>query len=64
MAQATLAASSQEDMREKLAEVMESKRYIEEPEILPWYKKDVDELKPRTRDLFENYSHVAPAEVE
>jgi hypothetical protein len=64
MVEATSPESSQEDVRKKLAEIMESKQYVEEPEILPWYKKDVDELKPRTRDLFENYSHVPSAEVE
>jgi hypothetical protein len=51
-------------MRENLEEILASKSYIEKPESLPWYKKNLDELKPRTRDLFENYSHVPAADVE
>jgi hypothetical protein len=64
MAQVASAEGSEQDMREKLEKIMNSKSYIEKPEILPWYKKDLEELKPRTRDLFENYSHVPSAEVE
>jgi hypothetical protein len=63
MAQAT-PTESLEETHKKLAHYMETKRYLEEPEVLPWYKKNLDEVKPRTRELFENYSHIAPAEVE
>ncbi|KAH4263700.1 hypothetical protein HBI04_148700 [Parastagonospora nodorum] len=53
-----------QEIQRKLGEYIETKRYIEEPEILPWYKKEIGELKPPARDLFEQYSHVAPDEVE
>jgi hypothetical protein len=67
MAQSNAPEGSPEYMREmqkKLAEYIETKRYIDEPEILPWYKKDLTEIKPPARELFEKYSHVSPAEVE
>jgi SAM-dependent methyltransferase len=64
MTENTPADGSVEDIREKLAHWVETKRYIEEPEILPWYKKELNEIKPQTRDLFEQYSSIAPAEVE
>jgi SAM-dependent methyltransferase len=63
MAEAT-PTESLDEIHKKLAHYVETKRYIEEPEVLPWYKKNLDEIKPRTRELFEKYSHIAPAEVE
>ncbi|KAL5119572.1 hypothetical protein ACEQ8H_002418 [Pleosporales sp. CAS-2024a] len=53
-----------EDMRKQLAEFFETKRYIDEPEVFPWFKKDIVEIKPPAREIFEKYSHIAPAEVE
>jgi hypothetical protein len=64
MAPDTSAEGSLSEMHKKLAQIVETKGYIDQPELLPWYKKDLTEIKPHTRDLFENYSHVAPAEVE
>lgn len=67
MAQSTPAEGSPEymqEMQKKLAEYIDTKRYINEPEILPWYKKDLAEIKLPARELFEKYSNVAPAEVE
>lgn len=52
------------DMHKKLAQIVETKQYIDNPGLLPWYKKELAEIKPHTRDLFESYSHVPPAEVE
>jgi hypothetical protein len=60
MAEAT-PTESLDEIHKKLAHYVETKRYIEEPEVLPWYKKNLDEIKPRTRELFEKYSHIAPA---
>jgi hypothetical protein len=56
-------AESQEDMQKRMAHYIDTKRYLDEPEVLPWYKKDLTEIKPYTRELFENYCHIAPAEV-
>jgi hypothetical protein len=64
MAQTAPAEGFPEEMHRKVKHYIDTKRYIEEPELLPWYKKDLDELKPRTRELFEKYCHIAPAEVE
>jgi SAM-dependent methyltransferase len=57
-------AESQEDIQKRLAYYIEIKKYIDEPEVLPWYKKDLGEIKPQTRQLFEDYCHIAPTEVE
>jgi hypothetical protein len=57
-------SESQEDMQKRMAHYIETKRYLDEPEVLPWYKKDLTEIKPHTGELFENYCHVPPAEVE
>lgn len=63
MAQST-AADPKEEFQKKIAEYIKTKRYIEEPDLLPWYKKDIQEIKPRTRELLEAYSNIPPAEVE
>jgi hypothetical protein len=53
-----------QQMQKKLADIIDNKKYIDEPGLLPWYKKDLAEMKPPARELFEKYSNVAPAEVE
>lgn len=64
MAQNAPATESIDDLHKKLAHAVETKQYIDNPEILPWYKKDLGEIKPHTRELFENYSHIPSEEVE
>ena len=64
MAQPSSTADSPEDTHQKLSRLIDTKRYIEEPEVLPWYKEDLDELKPRTRELFEQYCNLASVDVE
>jgi SAM-dependent methyltransferase len=64
MSQTAPVEGSPEDTHQKLKHYIDTKRYIEEPEILPWYKKDLHELKPRTRELFEQYCNIDPASVE
>ncbi|KAF2822198.1 hypothetical protein CC86DRAFT_373368 [Ophiobolus disseminans] len=63
MAQSTV-ADPQDEMHKKIAFYIETKKYVDEPELLPWYKKELGELKPRTRELLETYSNIAPADVE
>jgi hypothetical protein len=53
-----------DEVQKRLAHYIEIKKYVDEPEVLPWYKKDLTELRPHTRELFEDYSHIAPTEVE
>lgn len=60
----SIAADPQEELHKKVAYYVETKRYVDEPELLPWYKKELGELKPRTRELLEKYSNIAPADVE
>jgi hypothetical protein len=67
MADTTPAEGSPEymqQMQKKLAEIIDTKKYIDEPGLLPWYKEDLPEMKPPARELFEKYSNVAPAEIE
>lgn len=33
------------------------------PEDLPWFRKELDDLKPHVRELFEKYSRVPPDDV-
>jgi phenolic acid decarboxylase len=42
---------------------LKDKRWIEEPEVLPWYVKDLVDLEPKTRELFETYSRVPSDDV-
>lgn len=37
--------------------------WVDHPEILPWYVKDLVDLQPTTKELFETYSKVPPVEV-
>lgn len=60
----SIATDPQEEIHKKVASYIETKRYVDEPELLPWYKKELGELKPRTRELLETYSKIAPNEVE
>ncbi|KAJ8119119.1 hypothetical protein OPT61_g7 [Boeremia exigua] len=37
--------------------------WVDQPEVLPWYVKDLTDLQPTTKELFETYSKVPPDEV-
>lgn len=49
--------------RSAVERIVALKAYIDEPELLPWYTKELEEPKPAVRDLFENYSKVPPTDV-
>ncbi|CAO2651828.1 Nn.00g001110.m01.CDS01 [Neocucurbitaria sp. VM-36] len=63
MSQAAPTEDPHEKERTAVEQVLSSKAYVDNPELLPWYKKDIEELKPATRDLFEKYSKVPPDDV-
>lgn len=45
--------------------IIESKAYVDNPELLPWYHKDfVEPIKPVTKELFQEYSKVPADELE
>jgi hypothetical protein len=46
-----------------IQQYINDKRWIEEPEIMPWYVKELTDLEPATRGLFETYSKVPSDEV-
>ena len=52
-----------EKERTAVEQVLSSKAYVDNPDLLPWYKRDIEELKPATRDLFEKYSKVPSYDV-
>lgn len=52
-----------ENFRSKLEHMVETKAYVNNLEMVPWYTKELEEPKPAARDLFERYSKVPPADV-
>lgn len=42
---------------------MKDRRWIDDPEVLPWYVKDLVDLQPKTRELFETYSKIPSDDV-
>lgn len=64
MAQNYSAPDSPAETAAKIKHYIDTKQYIDEPEILPWYKKELDEIKPRIRELLEEYSKIPSAELE
>lgn len=63
MSQASQAQDSMEKERDTVEQIVASKAYVDNPELLPWYKKDIVDLKPETRKVFEDYSHVPGDDV-
>lgn len=52
-----------QEERNALEQIVATKAYVDNPELLPWYTKEIEELKPDVRDLFENYTKVPSADV-
>ena len=42
---------------------LKDKTWVDNPEVLPWYVKDLVDLQPKTKELFETYSKVPSDEV-
>ncbi len=42
---------------------LQDKTYMDHAEVLPWYNKELVDLEPKTRELFETYSKVPSDEV-
>ncbi|KAF3049268.1 hypothetical protein E8E11_001028 [Didymella keratinophila] len=42
---------------------LKDKTWVDDPEVLPWYVKDLVDLQPTTKELFETYSKVPSDEV-
>lgn len=63
MSQAAPSDDAHGKERSAVEQVFANKSYVDNPELLPWYMKDLDNLKPAARDLFENYSKVPSHEV-
>ncbi|KAI8943185.1 hypothetical protein NX059_001214 [Plenodomus lindquistii] len=52
-----------EGERKKMEEIIASKAYVNNPEILPWYTAELEEPTAETKKLFEGYSKVPSADV-
>ncbi|KAH6625445.1 hypothetical protein C7974DRAFT_396109 [Boeremia exigua] len=46
-----------------IEQFLKNKTWVDQPEVLPWYVKDLVDLPPNTRELFETYSKVPSDEV-
>ncbi|KAJ4993216.1 methyltransferase domain-containing protein [Stagonosporopsis vannaccii] len=42
---------------------LKNKTWADQPEVLPWYVKDLKDLQPKTKELFEIYSKVPSNEL-
>ncbi|KAH7386098.1 hypothetical protein BKA66DRAFT_415218 [Pyrenochaeta sp. MPI-SDFR-AT-0127] len=63
MAQASSHPEALEKERNAVEQIIATKAYVDNPELLPWYKEDIIDLKPETRELFEKYCNVPPVDV-
>jgi hypothetical protein len=63
MTEATPAHDPAQEERSKVEQIVANKEYVNDPELLPWYTKELEEPKPATRELFEQYSKVPSTEV-
>jgi hypothetical protein len=59
----TEATHPAQEERSKVEQIVANKDYVNEPELLPWYTKELEEPKPATKELFEKYSKVPSADV-
>ncbi|KAL6708531.1 hypothetical protein ACN47E_002512 [Coniothyrium glycines] len=51
------------DERHAVEQIVATKAYVNNPELLPWYTKDLEEPKPDVKALFQNYSNIPEIEV-
>jgi hypothetical protein len=63
MTEATPAHDPAQEERQKVEQIVANKEYVNKPELLSWYTKELEVLKPATRELFEQYSKVPSEEV-
>lgn len=42
---------------------LQDKTWVDNPEVLPWYVKDLTDLQPTTKALFETYSKIPSDQV-
>jgi hypothetical protein len=56
MTEAAPTQDAAQEERSRVEEVVATKAYVQDPGLLPWYTKELEEPSPATRDLFEEYS--------
>lgn len=42
---------------------LKDRTWVDNPEVLPWYVKDLVDLQPKTKELFETYSKIPSNDV-
>lgn len=52
-----------QDERSSVEQIIATKAYEQNPELLPWYTKKLEEPSSATRELFEKYSKIPPADT-
>ncbi|KAL1798332.1 hypothetical protein ACET3X_002369 [Alternaria dauci] len=52
-----------QEERSSVEQILTTKAYEQNPELLPWYTKELEEPSPAVREIFEKYSKIAPADV-
>ena len=58
-----MADVSTQEKNNTIDQYLKDKSWVDRPEVLPWYIKDLINLEPKTKELFEIYSKVPPDEV-
>lgn len=51
------------DEHARVEDCLKTKKYLDEPNALPWYHKNPPKMDPETLDLLENYSEIASTDV-
>ncbi|CAN9227992.1 unnamed protein product [Alternaria alternata] len=63
MTEAAPVQDSAQEERSSVQQILETKEYEKNPELLPWYTKELEEPSPATRNIFEKYSKIPPGDV-
>lgn len=63
MTEAAPVQDSAQEERSSVQQILEAKEYEKNPELLPWYTKELEEPSPATRNIFEKYSKIPPGDV-
>jgi hypothetical protein len=52
-----------DEERHAVAQIVATKAYVDNPELLPWYTKELEEPKPEVKALFAIYSKVPETDL-
>lgn len=52
-----------DEQRQAIEQVIQTKAYLDDPELVPWYTKELQDPTPDVKALFEQYSHIPEVEI-